>query len=238
MKMYLTISLLLIISNSKADYSWKQFKTDFSSPYSQDNSRSILYSGTALTGLLVLFRDGIVEPFQESNTGKILKEDVANFGDLMGMVVPNALYMGGAYIHYKISGNKKSLSRSLLMFKTTAFAGGTTTVLKRIVNQRRPDKGDRLSFPSGHATTAFAFASVIGMEHEWYWGAGAYTLATIVAMSRIHDNVHYLHDVVFGATIGTAFGVGLFHLQSKNENMAFSILPIDNGASVAASFKF
>jgi membrane-associated phospholipid phosphatase len=238
MKPYILIYILIFAHYSSANYDWNQFKTDYSSPYTQIESRTVLYTGSALTALLILFKDGVVEPFQQSNAKNILDEDVANFGDLMGQVVPNALYMGGTYLHYKLTGNKKSLGRTILMFKTTALAGGTTTILKRIVNQRRPHKGDHLSFPSGHTTTAFAFASVVAMEHKWYWGVGAYTLATVVGMSRIHDNAHYLHDVVFGATLGTAFGIGLYHLQNKNDDMAFSIVPIDNGASIATSFKF
>ena len=238
MKHIIILTLLLVSSNVLATYDWEKFKTDFKSPLENEFSRNIVYTGSALTGLLVIFRPSIVDPFQEDNAGELLDEDTANFGDLMGMLVPNILYVGGAYFHYKITDNNKSLARSTLMFKTTVFAGGTTTILKRIVNQQRPDKGDRLSFPSGHTTTAFAFASVIGIEHEWYWGAGAYSLATVVAMSRIHDNVHYLHDVVFGATIGTAFGIGLYYLQNKSDNIALSILPLENGASIAGSFKF
>jgi membrane-associated phospholipid phosphatase len=238
MKLPILILSFFISSNILASFDWKQFETDFSSPTKNDLSKKVLYTGSALTGLLVVFRSSVVDPFQENNSGNLMSEDLANFGDLMGMTVPNVLYMGGAYLHYKMTGNKKSLSRSILMFKTTAYAGGTTTVLKRIVNQQRPDKGDRLSFPSGHTTTAFVFASVIGMEHEWYWGAGAYSLATIVGMSRIHDNVHYLHDVVFGATLGTAFGIGLYYLQNQSDDMAFSILPLENGASIAGTFRF
>ena len=124
------------------------------------------------------------------------------------------------------------------MLKASAFAGGTTTVLKRVFNERRPDKGDRLSFPSGHSTTAFAFASVVAMEHEWYYGVSAYSLASLVAMSRINDNVHYLHDVVFGATIGITYGVSLYYLQKKNSNIGFSILPTTGGMVTGLSFKY
>ena len=53
------------------------------------------------------------------------------------------------------------------------------------------------------------------MEHEWYWGVGAYTMATIVAVSRMNDNAHYLHDVVFGSTIGLTYGLALYY-QSQN----------------------
>lgn len=224
---------------AQADYTAKDIGSDWSSPLYIKEARPYIYTGTITTGLLVLFRDGVVEPFQEqSQKTPLMNKDLSDFGDLMGQLVPNILYMSGNYLHYKLKDQKESLNRSILMLKATLYSGATTMALKRIVNERRPDKGDRLSFPSGHSTTAFAFASVVAMEHEWYWGAGAYSLATLVGMSRINDNVHYLHDVVFGATIGTAFGVSLYYLQKKNSDYAFSVLPIEKGLVFGASYTF
>ena len=34
----------------------------------------------------------------------------------------------------------------------------------------------------------------------------AYTFATYVAMSRLHDNVHYVSDVAFGGAVGIIAG--------------------------------
>ena len=100
------------------------------------------------------------------------------------------------------------------MAQATFYAGLTTMILKRTFNQRRPNSENKHSFPSGHTTTAFAFASVVAVEHEWYYGVGAYSLASIVALSRIHDNAHYIHDVVMGATIGSAFGIAMSKLSN------------------------
>jgi membrane-associated phospholipid phosphatase len=45
-----------------------------------------------------------------------------------------------------------------------------------------------------------------------------------VATSRIHDNKHYLSDVIFGAALGTAIGRGFAlgyqdRLRNKNPNL-------------------
>lgn len=76
-----------------------------------------------------------------------------------------------------------------------------TEALKRIVREKRPDGSARTSFPSGHATAAFAAATMQSYYHPKqapFWYAGA----TIIAASRVQLNRHYVHDVVAGAAVG------------------------------------
>lgn len=233
MKYILELILILSSSVAFAAYDYNNIKEDWSAPLNVSESHKLLYYGGATTGFLVLFRDQIVEPFQEHmSENEPMGENLAHFGDLMGQVIPNVLYAGGMYWHYKAHDDGKSFNRSMLMIRATAYSGMTTMILKRAINQRRPDKGDRLSFPSGHTTTAFAFASVVGMEHDRVFGIAAYTLAAIVGLSRINDNAHYLHDVTAGATIGAVYGIALWHQDQKkreSKQSHFSILPTSDG---------
>lgn len=69
-----------------------------------------------------------------------------------------------------------------------------------------PFGGDR-SLPSGHTTQAFAVASVIATEYDHpLVRAGAYGMATAVAISRMYRRSHFASDVVGAAIIGTAVG--------------------------------
>ena len=83
--------------------------------------------------------------------------------------------------------------------------------LKFAVGRERPDHSNHQSFPSGHAAVTFATATVIERHLGWRNSAHAYTLASYVAMSRLHDNRHYLSDVVFGAAVGTIAGRTVVH---------------------------
>ena len=57
------------------------------------------------------------------------------------------------------------------------------------------------SFPSGHAASAFAFATAVGTEMPWLAPVLG-PLAAAVAYSRVHTGVHYPGDVAAGAAIG------------------------------------
>lgn len=67
------------------------------------------------------------------------------------------------------------------------------------------------SFPSGHATTAFALAACVGFVSErWFYPSLA--LAAVIGLSRIAVGVHYPSDVFAGAILGLlgAYAVRLF----------------------------
>ena len=61
------------------------------------------------------------------------------------------------------------------------------------------------SFPSGHAASAFAFATAISRDSPWLAVAIQF-LAGAVAYSRVHTGVHYPGDAVAGALIGAGTG--------------------------------
>jgi len=66
---------------------------------------------------------------------------------------------------------------------------------------------DQFSFPSGHTMTAFSIALVVSYFYptlEW----PLYFLALSIGLSRIVLGMHFLSDVLAGALIGTALGVG------------------------------
>ncbi|MFT3825642.1 MAG: phosphatase PAP2 family protein [Chitinophagaceae bacterium] len=64
------------------------------------------------------------------------------------------------------------------------------------------------SFPSGHTTTAFAIATVFAKRYKsdaWV-GVTAYSLATLVGISRMTENRHWGSDVLAGGILGYLCG--------------------------------
>lgn len=99
-----------------------------------------------------------------------------------------------------------------------------TPALKRAFGRSRPflDQGTyhfdpghgsadaHESFPSGHATNSFAFATAVAGHFDgWVVPTIVYTIAAGVSFSRVNDNVHFPSDVVAGALIGHAVARGV-----------------------------
>jgi undecaprenyl-diphosphatase len=83
--------------------------------------------------------------------------------------------------------------------------------LKALIHEERPPVvggeirpvgglGETSSFPSGHATLAFAYASMLASIYgrKRYF----YSYALLVAFSRLYLGQHYPSDLVFGAALG------------------------------------
>jgi hypothetical protein len=240
MKKTIITSLLLISLSTHASDFLNTSIEDATSPFTTD-ALTVLEVGSGLTLLTFLLKKGTL---QSDIAAKKPLGKTAKIGYTLGQMVPNiayALIMGGDYFFTK---NEKSLERSTLILKSTLYSDALTEILKRGVGEKRPNGNGKLAFPSGHATCAFAFSSVIMMEHSLAWGIAANTMAAFVGFSRMNDNAHYLHDVIAGATIGTMYGMGLYYAQKnrtvqKNLNTSvFILLPTTNGLAGNLSLSF
>ena len=99
------------------------------------------------------------------------------------------------------------------LLRAQVLTQSLTLGIKVAVQRERPN-GGHLSFPSGHASTTFATATVLARHFDWRISAPTLLAATYVAGSRVHQHQHYLSDVVFGAALGVAAGRSITSPQS------------------------
>ena len=96
-----------------------------------------------------------------------------------------------------------------------------TQGMKEAFPSLRPDGSDNKSFPSGHASAAFAAAATLHNRYGWEAGLPAYAVASFVGISRIPARKHRVGDVLVGAAIGTATG----HLITTKKDDSIHIFP-------------
>ena len=148
-----------------------------------------------------------------------------NWGSPGAIVAAGALWLGARVVHDSVRARYGARALEAL-----ALSGTITGGIKGIAGRARPyaapgepgswviargiRDGRYQSFPSGHATAAFAFASAITSQlnrdqspiRHWA-GPLLYALAGVTAFSRTYDHDHWASDVVAGAGVGTLSGL-------------------------------
>jgi len=103
--------------------------------------------------------------------------------------------------------------------------------VKYSVRRDRPT-GECCAFPSGHAASAFALASVLERHLGYRASWPVLAAATYVATSRLVDDRHFLSDVVFGAALGEAAGWTVVGRHGRGE-YALQPVPVPGGMMIA-----
>ncbi|MFI5245656.1 MAG: phosphatase PAP2 family protein, partial [Gemmatimonadales bacterium] len=155
----------------------------------------------------------------------------ARFGNSWGspgaIVAAGALWLNGRLFHD--STRARIGGRAL---EALALSGTVTGGIKGLAGRARPfadpsgpaswafargiHDARYQSFPSGHATAAFAFASAITAQLDrdrsplarWA-GPVLYSLAAVTAFARTYNNKHWASDVIAGAGVGTLSGLAV-----------------------------
>jgi len=107
--------------------------------------------------------------------------------------------------------------------------------LKGITQRARPLDGHERSeffdggssFPSGHATQAWAVATVIAHEYKDRPAVqiAAYGIASAVSVARFTGHKHYISDVLAGSALGFGIGKYVYHAHHRE-----SLTEDDGGA--------
>jgi membrane-associated phospholipid phosphatase len=113
------------------------------------------------------------------------------------------------------------------------------------------------AFPSGHTSAAFSIATVFAMQYSDKKAIPpvAYTVASLVGISRLTEHEHWVSDIFVGGIIGYLCGrqvvlydrkvfarsapealEGSTHSQSRKKKAEWSFAPAGNGLGLVASW--
>lgn len=161
-------------------------------------------------------------------------KDITPFGGHRALELSVLMIAGGALAHQT---ETRDAGRDSLEAEFWA-AGVVTPILKRAFGRARPSQDEGAhsfhslsgssryeSFPSGHATNAFAFATAVAGHYDnWIVPTIVYTIASGVAFSRVNDRAHFPSDVLAGALIGRAVAKGIL-ARHQHSRVAWSLAP-------------
>ena len=172
--------------------------------------------------------------------------------DVLVAAIPLGLGLW-TFLEANAAGGLRTAAEDLLVLTEAMTVAGALTSITRYTTVRiRPfayyGEGtgvpeDRLSFWSGHTTTAFSAAAAAGYVAQirgydsWPWVyAVGFTAAGAVSYFRVAGDKHWMTDVLVGAAVGTGIGFLVPWLHRRSPEVSLRLVPQSNGLAVAGRF--
>ena len=227
---------------------WHDTKSFVVSPAKWRTKQWIELGVVAGTGAIAFTQDVKIWDYFESHqfqtADNLSKYVFEPFGNIkVSSVLIGSLYLGG-----RLTKDKRLAGTSLVAAKSLVVSAVVAGIIKELTH-RHPDEKTGLpvwdgpisnskssSFPSGHTTVAFSFATVFAMEYKstiWV-PALLYTLATGTAIERLYNNNHWASEVVVGAALGFVTGRFMWK-QSRKAGRHLVILPTASNHSASVT---
>jgi PAP2 superfamily len=127
-------------------------------------------------------------------------------GEILGELPTLLAAASTIYVVGRAKDEPKVSHMGMDLIQSLAISEGLLHALKYTTRRERPDGSGRTSFPSGHASDTFAFATALERHLGWKGAVPAYIFASYVAISRLPANRHWLSDAVFGSAVGIISG--------------------------------
>lgn len=180
----------------------------------------------SLLAILLAFHLSICTAFADSRSTQ-----AAKFASEEGNLLFLTLGIG-----INVLEDDNGLQRTLRAGDSVLTSSAISEILKITTREERPDGAGHRSFPSGHATAAFAAATVQSEYHPWQlplWMSGA----GLIAASRVKLHRHYIHDVVAGGILGMT--TAEVELASQRGLLLFPVIdPAEHRVAVQAIFNW
>lgn len=137
-----------------------------------------------------------------------------------------------------------------VVLAATGASSGMTSILKSATGRERPDESNDNSFPSTHASYAFAYSTLsnrnldsINMPRKLKrtLQVGTILLATGVGWARVEGQKHYPSDVLASAALAhflSKFIYDAFMNVPEDDRFDFIVFPHKDGMSAQLSFVF
>ena len=174
-----------------------------------------------LSAAALIATDQETDVFAQNHARATASRDISFAGSIYSTGGVAAVF----YLAGRATGNRRARETGVLGAEALIDGAVVYSVLKNVSLRQRPDHDEGQgeffegghSFPSGHATSAWALATVIANEykHRRLVQVGAYGIAAAVSVSRYAGRNHFLSDVLVGSAIG--YGVGRYVYRTHHD---------------------
>jgi membrane-associated phospholipid phosphatase len=192
---------------------WTMFSSPFrKSSYSTRAVKKYVIPFAVVTAALIATDRKTADLLPNSRDQAVWSGRVSQFGAAYSL----AGGAGAMYLIGKATHDRHASETGWLGLEAIAHTQVLTFGIKQATNRHRPttdeigrgfwNGGD--SFPSGHAATSFALAAVVSYEYRDHIAVpiAAYSLATLVSVSRVSARRHWASDIVAGGSMGFLVG--------------------------------
>jgi membrane-associated phospholipid phosphatase len=197
---------------------------DFKNFFSRDTAKTMGAVSIVAIAAAPWDREGI-------NNGFNIPTTVFQSGNVIGNFV---FQIGAGFATYsagKAIGDKKLAYAGRDIVRAQVLSQVMVQTLKFTIQRERPDGSNNKSFPSGHAASGFATATVLHRYYGWKVGAPAYALGSYIALARMSWNRHHATDVVMGAGFGIA-SARTVTMEMAKQQFSVGVQPQVGGASI------
>jgi membrane-associated phospholipid phosphatase len=225
------------------------------SPLRMSATNVLLWGGVSLiTGILIANDEAIYQNFKDYQNRHEWVDKVSPVVTQLGDGFANLGIAGGFYLGGLIFRDGKAKDTARLLLMTFIHTGFVVQLGKHLSGRQRPSYGNGTdhwygpsgffkrytediskydAFPSGHTITAWGTATVIAKMYKDTVVVPilCYSLATMVGLSRVTEDTHWLSDVFLGAALGYAIG----KFVTRKRRGKWLVLPLADSQQMALS---
>lgn len=211
----------------------RELLRNFGALFAKENAAPLLIGGAAAAVAAIpnkrlegYFRDKEPSPFRHP-------------GDIAGAKWVAAPSLAGFLLISRTTKNKRFRSFAYTLAQGYAVNQALIGGIKEAVRSKRPNGADYDSFPSGHTSGAFTWATVVSHHYGKKAGIPAYITAVYMGYARMDDRAHRLTDVVAGAALGYVVGRTVARRSGLDRNRRVDLgvtVPPGGGAALTLNF--
>lgn len=121
-------------------------------------------------------------------------KEFGNTGDVLGGPIVVSSAVGVLFLSGRFSDNCRFRSMTYSLAQAATLNVGLALGSKAAVRRGRPNEQNDRSFYSAHSANAFAAAAIVGDYYGTKAAIASYSIAALVAGSRLEKNKHFLTD--------------------------------------------